>query len=125
MGDLPVMSREALMELSKERRVAIVLFQAQTVARQEKRIEELETRLNANSSNSNQPPSSDSPYQKPVKPSGKKGQPGAKKGHQGHRQQMLEAKKPDLSNLPLAPVDAAPMLSSSLFRPTSTSSCRT
>lgn len=93
MGDLPVMSREALMELSKERRVAIVLFQAQTVARQEKRIEDLETRLNANSSNSNQPPSSDSPYQKPVKPSGKKGQPGAKKGHQGHRQQMLEAKE--------------------------------
>lgn len=89
MGDLPVMSREALMELSKERLVDIILFQAQMIARLEKRIEELEARLNANSSNSNQPPSSDSPYKKPVNPPGKKGKPGGRRGHKGHRQQML------------------------------------
>lgn len=89
MGDLPVMSREALMELSKERLVDIILFQAQMIARLEKRIEELEARLNANSSNSNQPPSADSPYKKPVNPPGKKGKPGGRKGHKGHRQQML------------------------------------
>lgn len=88
MADLPVMSREALMELSKERLVDIILFQAEIIARQaetiarlEKRIEDLEARLNANSSNSNQPPSSDSPYKKPIKQPGKNGRPGAKKGH--------------------------------------------
>ena len=49
----------------------------------------LEARLDSNSSNSNKPPSSDSPYKrKPKKKS--KGKPGAKKGHQGHRQVMLE-----------------------------------
>jgi len=34
------------------------------IARHEKRIEELEAKLKRNSSNSNQPPSSDSPYAK-------------------------------------------------------------
>ena len=104
MGELPVMSREVLMELSRERLVDIILFQAgmiarqaetiarqaETIARLEKRIEELEARLHANSSNSNKPPSSDGPYKKPVKQPGKKGTPGAKKGHKGHRQQMLD-----------------------------------
>lgn len=96
MGDLPVMSREVLMKLSKERLVDIILFQAEIIARQaeqiarlEKRIEELEARLNANSSNSNQPPSSDGPFKKPVREPGKHGKPGGKKGHKGHRQQML------------------------------------
>lgn len=90
MVDLPVMSREALMELSKEHLVDIILSQAQMIARLEKRIEELEARLNANSSNSNQPPSSDSPYKKPVKQPGGKGKPGGRRGHKGHRQQMLD-----------------------------------
>lgn len=107
MADTPVLSRDALMELSKERLVDIVLIQAETIARQqqtiahleeavarlEKRIEELEARLNANSSNSSQPPSSDGPYKKPVKQTGKKGKPGAKHGHKGHRQQMLAPTK--------------------------------
>ena len=54
-----------------------------------KRVEELEARVNRNSSNSNQPPSSDSPFQKKRdKKSG--GKPGGKKGHKGHRQVMLE-----------------------------------
>lgn len=100
MGDLPVMSREVLMALPKERLVDIILIQADTIARLEatvtrleKRIKELEARLNINSTNSNQPPSSDSPYKKPVKQPGKKGKPGAKKGHKGHRQQLLEPKE--------------------------------
>ncbi|MEW6536944.1 MAG: DUF6444 domain-containing protein, partial [Candidatus Auribacterota bacterium] len=59
-----------------------------------KRVEELEARLNKNSSNSNKPPSSDSPFTKPgtktkpdAPPSGKKR--GAKPGHKGHRQKFL------------------------------------
>jgi transposase len=100
MADSVVISREALMALPKERLVDIILIQADTiarleatVARLEKRIEELEARLNINSSNSNQPPSSDSPYKKPVGAPGKKGKPGAKRGHKGHRQQMLEPRE--------------------------------
>ena len=96
MSDTPTISRETLMALSKERLVDIILIQAQriaqleeTIVRLEKRIEELEARLNANSSNSNQPPSSDSPFKKPVRQPGKTGRPGGKKGHKGHRQQML------------------------------------
>jgi transposase len=54
------------------------------------RIDELESRTKRNSSNSNQPPSSDSPYKKKPKdkPKGKK--PGGKKGHKGHRQELLK-----------------------------------
>jgi transposase len=57
------------------------------IARHEKRIEELEAKLKRNSSNSNQPPSSDSPYAKgkPKKAKSKKRKP-----RQGYRQQMLE-----------------------------------
>jgi len=57
-----------------------------------KRVDELEARLNRNSSNSNQPPSTDSPFKK----RGKKmrtGKAGGKKGHKGHRQIMLEPGK--------------------------------
>jgi len=61
----------------------------------EKRIEALDARLGKNSSNSNKPPSSDSPYIRPCpeesEPEGKKkkGRPGAKPGHEGHRQRLL------------------------------------
>ena len=54
-----------------------------------KRVEELESRVNRNSSNSNQPPSSDSPFQKKQHKESR-GKPGGKKGHKGHRQVMLE-----------------------------------
>lgn len=54
-----------------------------------KRVEELESKISRNSSNSSKPPSSDPPFQK--KPSGeKKGKAGGKKGHKGHRQVLLE-----------------------------------
>jgi len=57
-----------------------------------KRVDELETRLNRNSSNSNQPPSTDSPFKKKPDNAPSK-RPGAKKGHKGHRQVMLEPGK--------------------------------
>jgi len=57
-----------------------------------KRVDELEARLNRNSSNSNQPPSTDSPFmRKPEKT--RSGKPGGKKGHKGHRQVMLEPRE--------------------------------
>ncbi len=57
-----------------------------------KRVEELEARLNRNSSNSNQPPSSDPPFQK-KRDQKLGGKPGGKRGHKGHRQAMLEPSK--------------------------------
>jgi transposase len=64
--------------------------QDETIHRLSQRIDELESRTKRNSSNSNQPPSSDSPYKKKPKdkPKGKK--PGGKKGHKGHRQELLK-----------------------------------
>ena len=91
MDDLPIISREILMSLSKERLVDVILFQTEQISILKKRIDELEVRLNANSSNSSKPPSSDSPFDKSAKKvSDKKGKPGAKKGHKGVRQQLLE-----------------------------------
>ncbi|MBS3756932.1 MAG: IS66 family transposase [Desulfobacterales bacterium] len=54
-----------------------------------RRIEGLEAKLNQNSSNSNKPPSSDAPFNKPKPKTGakkKKGKPGGRKGHKGYRQ---------------------------------------
>jgi transposase len=54
-----------------------------------KRVEELEARLNKDSSNSSKPPSSDKPFKK--KPPGeKKGKAGGKHGHKGHRQALID-----------------------------------
>lgn len=59
------------------------------IATLNKRVEELESKLSRNSSNSSRPPSSDEPFKK--KPSGEKtGKAGGKKGHKGHRQVLLE-----------------------------------
>jgi transposase len=88
MDDLPIISCEILMSLSRERLVDVILLQAEQISILKKRIDELEFRLNANSSNSSKPPSSDSPFAR--KASEKKGKPGAKKGHKGVRQQLLE-----------------------------------
>jgi transposase len=64
----------------------------------EKRLEELEARLNRNSLNSNKPPSTDPPFNKPSKESGqgkkkKKRKKGGQKGHKGHKQELLEASR--------------------------------
>lgn len=61
----------------------------------EKRLDELESRLNQNSRNSNRPPSSDLPFNKPKKeskPARKKAKrkKGGQKGHKGHKQELLE-----------------------------------
>ena len=55
----------------------------------ETRNKELEALLKANSSNSNRPPSSDSPF-KPKPPKISSGKRGGRIGHQGHRQAMLD-----------------------------------
>ena len=56
----------------------------------EARIAELEARLQQRSRNSDRPPSSDPPYEKPPARSGAQGRPGAKPGHPGQRQALLE-----------------------------------
>ena len=73
--------------------------QQQRIATLEKRLEQLEARLNQNSTNSSKPPSSDNPYEKPkpAPPSGSgkagagqtPGKAGGKKGHPGRGPQLL------------------------------------
>jgi transposase len=55
-------------------------------------VERLKGTIRSDSSNSNKPPSSDSPYKKKSKEKRGKRR-GAKKGHPGHRQEMLEPTK--------------------------------
>lgn len=57
-----------------------------------KRVDELEARLNRNSSNSNQPPSADFLFKNRGE-KGRTGKPGGKKGHKGRRQIMLQPGK--------------------------------
>jgi len=55
----------------------------------EKELHQLKSRMNKNSTNSDKPPSSDSPYRYPSKKN-KKGRSGAKMGHKGHKQELLD-----------------------------------
>jgi transposase len=69
--------------------LALLAALVEEIGQLRKRIEDLESQLNRNSSNSSKPPSSDQPYKK--KPAGEKtGKAGGKKGHKGHRQVLLE-----------------------------------
>lgn len=68
-----------------------------SVAIQGRQIEELNSRLNLNSSNSSRPPSSDSPYKSKEAGTDKK-KSGAKKGHKGHRQTLLAPTETKLIN---------------------------
>lgn len=62
-----------------------------TVVEIKGRTDKLEERVNRNSRNSNQPPSSDAPFNKPERGKKKtKKKRGGQKGHPGHRQQLLE-----------------------------------
>jgi len=68
------------------------------IAKLEKRIEQLEAKLNRNSRNSDQPPSTDDPFRKsaPEETKGReKGQrrQGGQKGHPGHKQKLLAPTK--------------------------------
>ena len=61
------------------------------LGQQQQRIEKIEARVNRDSQNSNQPPSSDAPFKKPKKKAKKsKRKKGGQKGHEGHRQELLE-----------------------------------
>ena len=61
------------------------------VAQLQNRVETLETRLQQNSTTSSRPPSLDSPYKKPRRPTASTTprKAGGKPGHQGHRQVLL------------------------------------
>ena len=76
----------------------IIDEQHKTIARLEKRVAELEERLNLNSSNSSKPPSSDQKKNKQA-PKG-----GAKKGHAGHFRKLFPEEQ--ISKKVLSPLDA-------------------
>lgn len=67
-----------------------ILAQQKTIQSLTERIEQLEQRLNRDSTNSNQPPSSDSPYRKPKDHGGKRRKSSKKKRRKGTRQQLVE-----------------------------------
>jgi transposase len=66
----------------------VVVHLLAVIQQQAVRIAALEARVSQNSSNSDRPPSSDSPFVKPPSSSTAKGTPGAKPGHPGHRQAL-------------------------------------
>jgi transposase len=71
-----------------------ILHLTQTIADLQGRTEKLEHRINRNSQNSSQPPSTDGPFAKPGrKKKHSKKKKGGQKGHQGHRQEMLKPTK--------------------------------
>jgi transposase len=75
---------------------ALILKLLQRIEEQDRRIEELERRLNQNSQNSSKPPSSDPPHVKlpPKKgPSGRK--PGGQPGHKGSHRELLPPEEVD------------------------------
>lgn len=91
-------SVDLLRDAPRETLLQVIALLLEKNARLEKRVEELEAKLGANSSNSNRPPSSDSPFSKPA-PAKAKAKPKARKKRQGHRQQML----PPTATRPIAP----------------------
>lgn len=80
-----------LEQASREELIQIIHLLLEQNARLEQRVTELEARLNRNSSNSNKPPSSDTPFSKGH--GRDQGQPKkVRKKRQGHRQQLLAPK---------------------------------
>lgn len=85
--------RLAKLERLVEAQQAIIEAKDREIARLQTKLEQLERRLSENSSNSNKPPSSDSPADRAArpkdKPSGRRrgGQP----GHKGHKRSFLPA----------------------------------
>ena len=68
----------------------LVIQQEARLRALEARLAELEARVQPRSRNSDRPPSSDPPYEKPIARPGTQGRPGAKPGHPGHHQALLE-----------------------------------
>ena len=93
------LSREALQYFSKDQLIDLVLVlveQNKMLVEQNKmlqaRVEELERRLNVNSTNSSKPPSSDPPgtdKKKPPKKKKRKRKRGGQKGHKGHHRALI------------------------------------
>ena len=67
----------------------LVVQQEERIRTLEARLAELEARGQQRSRNSDRPPSSDPPYEKPTARPGAQGRPGAKPGHPGHQQARL------------------------------------
>jgi transposase len=83
--------RIARLESQVERLLAEVAAKDAEIARLRARVDELERKLGENSSNSNKPPSSDSPQDRATRdrpaPTGRR--PGGQPGHKGKRREML------------------------------------
>lgn len=86
---------EALRKAPRETLIQVIEFLLAENAKLKERVEALEAKLNQNSSNSNKPPSSDSPFEKKGKSRAKK----KRKSRKGYGQQMLEPNKV----IPVAP----------------------
>ena len=80
-------------ELSRDELVALVRAQAELIETLTARVAELERRLDANSSTSSKPPSSDSPYRKPPRRSTRKAsgrRPGKQPGDPGQTMELVD-----------------------------------
>jgi transposase len=66
----------------------VVVYLLAVIQQQALRIAAIEARVSQNSSDSDRPPSSDSPFVKPPSSSAAKGTPGAKPWHYGHCQAL-------------------------------------
>ena len=77
----------------------ILLLFGHKLKEQEEELNQVKTRVNKDSTNSDKPPSTDNPYRKRAKKSKKKGHAGAKVGHKGHRVKLSEPTK----TIPLFP----------------------
>jgi transposase len=81
-----------------------ILHLTETIADLKGRTEKLERRVNRNSQNSSQPPSTDGPFVKPErKKKSSKKKKGGQKGHHGHRQEMLKPTK----TVPVPPTECS------------------
>ena len=83
------LTEEGLENVPRSGLIQIILVLEEQNRQLRKRLEQLEARLNKDSSNSDRPPSSDSPFKKKESGSKKKGADRRKLSHPGHRQQML------------------------------------
>ena len=84
-----VATPDAVKEDFRRLEETVILFEKK-MQEMEKDLNKIKARINKNSTNSDKPPSSDSPYRMPWKKKKKKDRPGAKVGHKGHRQQLLD-----------------------------------
>ncbi|VBB44962.1 transposase [uncultured Desulfatiglans sp.] len=87
------LTEEGLQDVPRSVLIQIILALVEENRELRKRIEQLEARLNKDSSNSDRPPSSDPPFKKKKSGKKKKGTDRRKLSHPGHRQEMLPPKE--------------------------------